>query len=311
MEELAAATMNFATDREMGILPDGREVAIKGKRVDNYYSQGLEELHAEAFMAEITMHSPIRHKHIVRLHGCCVSQLPPFREREEECLLVYEYMKNGSLRDHLHNPSFSSSPVSTSWKMRIEFLHDYTVSPVIHRDIKSSNILLDATWVPRLSDFGLSLYWDETKDYSSVDINGSYGYVDPEYFMRQCVKPTIDVYSFGVVMLEVLTGKTALFHPKEEDMQMEFNWPHQEKSNYMRTPINLVDVAVQLIEAGKLRKLLDKRPAAEPTPRQLQAVDLVAQTATRCVRMQGKDRPAISQVVTNLQAALELARCDG
>ncbi|KAF0896258.1 hypothetical protein E2562_019740 [Oryza meyeriana var. granulata] len=303
--------MNFSLDRKigdggfgcvyMGMLPDGREVAIKRKSVDSH-DRGMEE-----FRAEVTIHSLLHHKHIVRLIGCCVVEKEErrlsFRKKimvEEEQLLVFEYMKNGSLFDHLHGPSTSSfsSPVTASWKTRIQillglsraidYLHSYAVPAVIHCDIKSSNILLDSSWSPRLSGFGLAVSSDEA-ECGDISTRGTMGYLDPEFACTSTLNPTSDIYSFGVVMLEVLTGKKPSFN---------LDWEGGEHP------------ALPLINAGELRKVLDKRPAAEPTPRQLEAADLVARTAAHCLQRGGKDRPAMSDVMANLQAALELVCCD-
>ncbi|XP_015697984.1 probable serine/threonine-protein kinase PBL28 [Oryza brachyantha] len=316
-KELAKATSNFSPDRiigqggfgrvYMGYLPDGREVAIK--RMDTPYR--IEEL-----KAEVTILHSISHNHIVRLFGSCVLDqekrrlLPPFRKTLEECLLVYEYIENGSLHHHL-NGATSPSPVTTSWKRRIEillgvsraieYLQSYAERPVIHRDVKSSNILLDASWAPLLTDFGLALPW-EGPDHEVDVIRGTSGYLAPEYVMTGALNLTTDIYNFGVVILEVLTGKTVF---SIQELQEE------ENEGSVKQSIGLTSMAVQLIEEGKLRKVLDKRPAAEPTARQLEAAELVAQTAVRCVQLQWEERPAISEVVAILETALELARCDG
>jgi serine/threonine protein kinase len=207
---------------------------------------------------------------------------------------VYEYMANGTLWDHLHHqpPPSSASPVTASWKMRIdvllgvsraiEHLHCHAVPPVIHGDIKSSNILLDSSWVPRLSDFGISVHWDPINEVESPLVVGTLGYLDPEYAQSGHLKPSSDVYNLGVLMLEVLIGKEAIVNK-----------------------LDLACFALPIIEAGDLKDLLDKRPSPEPTPRQLQALHYVAQTAACCVQMQGKDRPAISEVVAGIEAALE------
>lgn len=111
-----------------------------------------------------------------------------------------------------------------------------------------------------------------------------------------------DMYNFGVVMLEVLTGKRAYFgEPKERKKRGK---------QYVFGRHSLASFAMPLIEAGELWKVLDRRPAEDPTPRQLQAVDLVAKTAARCLNLEGKNRPAISEVVANLETVLELVRCD-
>lgn len=298
--ELAAATSYFAHDTKIGgggfsrvykgRLPDGREVAIKRMNTE------------EEFRNELAILYPLRHKHIVRLFGWSV--------QKEERLLVFEYMNNGTLYDHLHSQTSSSSPVTASWKMRIEILlgvsraiehlHNYAVPPVIHRDIKSSNVLLDASWVPCLSDFGPSVTYHEAEEEGLLMdyVYGTFGYLDPEYYYTSHLKPTSDVYNFGVMMLEVLTGKKAID-----------NWKEEGESEPGETRAGLVVFALPIIEAGELGKVLDRRPAPEPTQQQLEAAELVALTAARCLRLQGEDRPAMSHVVADLETALELVRC--
>lgn len=312
-------------------------------------------------MAEITILSPIRYKHIVPLYGYCVRVeekrhlLWPFRKEKEEKehLLVYEYMENGSLDLHLHGQtSSSSSRVMASWKTRmeillgvsraIEYLQSCGEQPIIHRDVKPSNILLDGNWAPCLTDFGLALTWEGPGHEEAVI--GTYGYAAPEYVMTGILNPSVDIYGFGVVMLEVLTGKRPYCFSKEEreeekteecveeekreeceqegkntEEDKEESEGEEEKTfrteewqkRYKFGRESLAAFAVPLIEAGEVWKVLDRRPAAEPTPRQLEAVELVAQTAARCMRLQWEERPAISEVVANLEKALELARCDG
>ncbi|XP_006664922.1 putative serine/threonine-protein kinase-like protein CCR3 [Oryza brachyantha] len=312
-QELVDATENFAVAREIGRggfsrvcvgrLADGREVVVKRKSV---VTKSEEE-----FMAEVTVLSQLRHKHIIRLLGWCVEDAEEDDDEEEqERLLVIEHVENGSLYDHLHGqlPPWSSSPVRESWKARIEillgvsraidYLHNSTEPPVIHRDIKPSNILLDASWSPRLSDFGAAVScWD---DASIADLTprGTPGYVDPQYSSTGVLKPTSDVYNFGVVMLEVLTGKKPIF--SLEDVHG--------KGNGAMNPSSLTSFALPIIEAGKVSKLLDRRPALKPTLREIQAMEMVARTAARCVRLKGEDRPAMSDVVAKLQEALELVR---
>uniref|UniRef100_A0A0E0F8D8 Protein kinase domain-containing protein n=1 Tax=Oryza meridionalis TaxID=40149 RepID=A0A0E0F8D8_9ORYZ len=326
LSEVATATMNFSPDRKIyagsfgnvykGMLPDGQEVAIKRKRVDSG-ARGT-----DAFHAEVRVLSPLHHKHIIRLVGCCVmdKEEHPFWKKKivEERILIFEYMKNGSLSDHLHGPSTSSSssssyspsPVVSSWKTRIEillgvsraieYLHSYAVPPVIHHGIRPSNILLDSSWSPRLSSFDVAVQVgcfgevEAGEISSSTTVFGTLGYLDPEYLVTGQVRPASDVYSFGVVMLEVLSGRGPIFYSMEHG----------------DGPMDLVCQALPLIDAGQLLHLLDRRPAEEPTPRQLEAADLVARTAAHCLQENGDDRPAMSDVVTRLQAALELVRCD-
>lgn len=320
LSELAKATMDFALDREIGegsfsnvyrgMLPDGREVAIERKKVDSS-ARGM-----EAFRAEVTIQSLLHHKHIIRLVGCCVMEeeehwsLFQKKNMVEKRLLVFEYMENGSLFDHLHGPSTSSfSPVTASWKTRIEillgvsraieYLHSYATPAVIHCDIKSSNILLDSSWSPRLSSFDIAVSCDEA-ECVDICVRGTLGYLDPEFVRTRTLKPASDVYNFGVVMLEVLSGRRAICRWKEDHGDGDGDSPMD----------SLVNHALPLIDAGQVLHLLDRRPAEEPTPRQLEAADLVARTAAHCLQENGDDRPAMSDVVTRLQAALELVRCD-
>jgi serine/threonine protein kinase len=202
--------------------------------------------------------------------------------------------------------------VASSWKLRIkilldasrgiEYLHSYAVPPIIHRDIKSSNILLDGNWTARVSDFGLSLMGplessEETQPQSqsqrhmTVKAAGTVGYMDPEYYGLHHLTVKSDVYGFGVVMLESLTGRRAIFKEAEGG-----------------SPVSVVDHAVPSIVAGELCKVLDPR-APEPAEHEAEAVELVAYTAVHCVRLEGKDRPAMADIVANLETAFAL--CEG
>ncbi|CAO2141774.1 unnamed protein product [Urochloa humidicola] len=151
------------------------------------------------------------------------------------------------------------------------------------------------------------------------------GYLAPECLSTGCKNLKMDVYSFGVVMLEVLTGKEAYFPFSQEEWedkkaeackgrekreQEDTEEPERAKQHNF-APRSLVDYAVSPIETGELWKVLDRRPAAKPTPRQLEAAELVAQAAVRCVSLDWEARPSISEVVATLETALEVARCDG
>ncbi|CAN1259334.1 Putative serine/threonine-protein kinase-like protein CCR3 [Linum perenne] len=166
----------------------------------------------------------------------------------------------------------------------IDYLHNYAVPPIIHRDIKSSNILLDENWVARVSDFGLSLLGhDPEREFRPTKAAGTVGYIDPEYSKS-------DVYGLGVVLMELLTGKRAIF--KGED----------------GTPTSIVEYAAAKIAAGELWGILDGRVGA-PDVNVAEAVELVGYTAMHCVSVEGKDRPTMSDIVVNLERALVL--CDG
>ncbi|KAJ0978240.1 hypothetical protein J5N97_013714 [Dioscorea zingiberensis] len=198
LAELAVATNNFSPENKIGAgsfgqvykgeLPDGREVAIKRSDTGTKAKKFQEK--ESAFQSELAFLSRLNHKHLVGLIGYC--------EEDEERLLVYEFMKNGALYDHLHakKSSGAGAGVLDSWRMRIkvlldasrgiEYLHNYAVPPIIHRDIKSSNILLDGNWTARVSDFGLSLMGPAAEgEHLSMKAAGTVGYMDPEYYGLQ------------------------------------------------------------------------------------------------------------------------------
>ncbi|KAJ9175892.1 hypothetical protein P3X46_014398 [Hevea brasiliensis] len=305
LAELAAATNDFSLENKIGAgsfgvvyrgkLVDGREVAIKRGETGQKTKKFQEK--ESAFESELAFLSRLHHKHLVRLVGYC--------EDGDERLLVYEYMKNGALYDHLHdkNNIEKKSSVINSWKMRIkialdaargiEYLHNYAVPPIIHRDIKSSNILLDANWTARVSDFGLSLMGPESeRDYRPMKAAGTVGYIDPEYYGLNVLTAKSDVYGLGVVLLELLTGKRAIF--KSDDNG--------------GTPTSIVDFAVPRIMSSELVKVLDPRVGPLEL-NEAEAVELVAYTALHCVNLEGKDRPTMTDIVANLERALSL--CDG
>ncbi|KAF3336984.1 putative serine/threonine-protein kinase-like protein CCR3 [Carex littledalei] len=300
-QELEKATKFFSLELKIGagsfgivyrgLLPDGREVAIKRGEANSRNKRFQEK--EDAFQSELAFLSRLNHKHLVSLTGFCVEN--------DERLLVYEYMKNGALHDHLHpkNNDFES-PVISSWKMRIkilldasrgiEYLHNYAVPPIIHRDIKSSNILLDANWVARVSDFGLSLTGPNTEEgHLETKAAGTVGYMDPEYYGTNQVTVRSDVYGFGVVMLEVLTGKRAIFKYEGGDGE----------------PVSVVDYAVPRIDAGEVGSIVDSR-VAPAASQEVEALELIAYMAKHCVRLEGRERPSIADVVVHLETALAL-----
>ncbi|KAK7379376.1 hypothetical protein VNO80_04834 [Phaseolus coccineus] len=282
--ELVAATNNFSLHNKIGVgsfgvvygglLVDGREVAIKR----NETSPKMKEFQKIVFGYLVTFLRRLHHEHLVGLVGFC--------EEKDEKLLVYEYMKNGSLYDHLHH---KGSAELNSWKMRIKialdasrgikYLH-YYAGTNIYRDIKSSNILLDDTWTARVSDFGLSSLM------KAVGI-----IIDPEYYGQYVLTAKSEVYAFGVVLLELLTGKRHILCGEDGG-----------------TPLSVVEFAVPPILGGDLAKILDPRVGA-PHVNEAKAVELVAFTAIHCVNLEGKDRPSLAKIVVNLKKALAII-CD-
>ncbi|KAI4318189.1 hypothetical protein L6164_025988 [Bauhinia variegata] len=302
LSELAAATNNFSKDNQIGAgsfgvvykgqLTDGQDVAIKRGETSTKMKKFQDK--ESAFDSELVLLSRLHHKHLVGLIGFC--------EENDERLLVYEYMSNGSLHDHLHDKrnTEKSSSILNSWKIRIkialdaargiEYLHNYAVPPIIHRDIKSSNILLDSKWNARVSDFGLSLLiGSESEESTSTIIKaaGTVGYIDPEYYVLNVLTTKSDVYGLGVVMLELLTGKRAVFQNGEAESG----------------PIGVVEFAKPRIAAGEIWKVLDYR-VGEPEVNEIEALELMALTAMHCVSLEGKDRPCMADIVANLEKAL-------
>jgi serine/threonine protein kinase len=166
----------------------------------------------------------------------------------------------------------------------IEYLHGYACPPVIHRDIKSSNILIDEEHNARVSDFGLSLLGPVDSNSPLAELPaGTLGYLDPEYYRLHYLTTKSDVYSFGVLLLEILSGRKAI------DM-MQY-----EEGN------NIVEWAVPLIKSGDIAAILD--PILKP-PREIDALKKIANVACKCVRMRGKERPSMDKVTTSLERSL-------
>ncbi|KAK6136631.1 hypothetical protein DH2020_029614 [Rehmannia glutinosa] len=263
-----------------GVLKDGTVVAVKRAIVTADLKKNSKEFHTE-----LDLLSRLNHAHLLNLLGYC--------EEGGERLLVYEFMANGSLHQHLHTKN-KELKEQLDWVRRvtiavqaargIEYLHGYACPPVIHRDIKSSNILIDEEHNARVADFGLSLLGPANSSSPLAELPaGTLGYLDPEYYRLHYLTTKSDVYSFGVLLLEILTGRKAI------DMQYEEG--------------NIVEWAVPLIKAGEIEVILD--PVLKPPP-DLEALKRIANIASKCVRMRGKERPSMDKVTTALERALAL-----
>ncbi|XP_031481700.1 serine/threonine-protein kinase-like protein CR4 [Nymphaea colorata] len=286
-EELEKATDGFSDESQVGrgsfscvfkgVLKDGTVVAVKRAIMASDLKKNSKEFHTE-----LDLLSRLNHAHLLNLLGYC--------EEGGERLLVYEFMAHGSLHELLHGKKKGKEPLD--WIRRvtiavqaargIEYLHGYACPPVIHRDIKSSNILIDEEWNARVADFGLSLLGptDSSSALSELPA-GTLGYLDPEYYRLHYLTTKSDVYSFGVLLLEILSGRKAI------DMQFEEG--------------NIVEWAVPLIKDGNLEAILD---ASLKQPVESEALRKIANVACKCVRMRGKERPSMDKVTTALERAL-------
>ncbi|KAG8054986.1 hypothetical protein GUJ93_ZPchr0001g31393 [Zizania palustris] len=285
-EELKKCTNNFSETHEIGsggygkvykgMLANGQMVAIK--RAQQGSMQGAAE-----FKNEIELLSRVHHKNLVTLVGFCYEQ--------GEQMLVYEYIPRGTLRENL----MGKGGTHLDWKKRIRiavgsakglaYLHEFADPPIIHRDVKSTNILLDESLKAKVADFGLSkLVSDTQKGHVSTQVKGTLGYLDPEYYMTQQLSEKSDVYSFGIVMLELITSR----HPIEKGRYIV---------REIRTAMDLYDQ-----EYFGLKSLID--PTILGTTKSVGFRRFV-QLAMECVEESAVDRPTMSDVVKELEIIIQ------
>ncbi|XP_035548570.1 probable receptor-like protein kinase At2g23200 isoform X2 [Juglans regia] len=271
-----------------GTLGDDRKVdrKVAVKRSDPRHGQGLEE-----FQTEIMVLSQIRHRHLVSLIGYC--------DERHEMILVYEFMKNGTLRDHLYhsddNSEKSISRSELSWEQRLEicigaakglhYLHTGPAGGIIHRDVKSTNILLDEHYVAKVGDFGLSKSGLPDLENFTMDVKGSFGYLDPEYLTTLQLTDKSDVYSFGVVLLEVLCARPAIIQSSQLD------------------EVNLAEWGMLWQKRGQLEKIIDPVLVGNIKPSSLR---IFGDTAKKCLKQSRIERPTMQDVLYDLSYALRL-----
>ncbi|KAK1436662.1 hypothetical protein QVD17_02444 [Tagetes erecta] len=285
-EELSKYTGKFSETSEIGAggygnvykgsLPNGQLIAIKRARTGSTQG-GLE------FKTEIELLSRVHHKNVVGLIGFCFDQ--------DEQMLVYEYIVNGTLKDILSG----RSGIRLDWMRRLkialgaarglQYLHDLADPPIIHRDVKTNNILLDQRLVAKVADFGLSKpLSDDNMSHVTTQVKGTLGYMDPEYYMTQQVTEKSDVYSFGIVMLELITARNPIHKGRHIVREVK------QVMNKNKELYNLHEVLDPTIGSGSQLKGLER------------FVDL----SLKCVEERGNQRPSMSEVVKELEVIMTM-----
>ncbi|VAH71751.1 unnamed protein product [Triticum turgidum subsp. durum] len=279
-EELEVATDGFSASRELGDggfgtvykgkLKDGRVVAVKRLYKNNYRR-------VEQFLNEVDILSRLLHQNLVILYGCT-------SRMSRDLLLVYEFIANGTVADHLHGSRAAERGLT--WPLRLniaietaEALAYLHAVEIIHRDVKTTNILLDNSFHVKVADFGLSRLFPLEVTHVSTVPQGTPGYVDPVY--HQCYKLTdkSDVYSFGVVLVELISSKPAV------DMSRS----HSE--------INLANMALNRIQNHQVVQLVDPELGYNTDPETKRTIDRVAEVAFQCLQLERDLRPSIKEVV--------------
>ncbi|KAJ6821618.1 putative serine/threonine-protein kinase [Iris pallida] len=281
--QLKSATRNFHPSNKIGrggfgvvykgILRDGTHVAIKSLSTES--KQGTKE-----FLTEIDTISNVRHPHLVQLIGCCVEG--------SNRMLLYEYLENNSLDNALFGPN--KMQIALDWPRRasicigtaraISFLHEEAEPPIVHRDIKASNVLLDRDLVPKIGDFGLAKLFPDTVTHISTRVAGTAGYLAPEYALLGQLTRKADIYSFGVLILEVISGRSASKTAWGSDMR------------------NLLEWTWSLREEDRLLDIVDPELVEYPEGEVLCFIKV----ALFCTQAVSKNRPPMTQVLEMLQS---------
>lgn len=289
-KEVIKATNGFSKNRILGsggfgevykgVLEDGTVVAIKSAKVGNIKS-------TEQVLNEVRILSQVNHKNLVKLLGCCVEA--------EQPLMIYEYISNGTLHDHLHG-KYSTS---LDWKTRLKialgtaealaYLHSAAYTPIYHRDVKSTNILLDDDFNSKVSDFGLSRLACPGLSHISTCAQGTLGYLDPEYYRNYQLTDKSDVYSFGVVLLEILTSAKAIDFSRYDD------------------DVNLAIYVSQKANSGLIMEVVDKKLLVEkPSVEMMSSIKAFSELALACLKEKKVERPSMTRIVQELKYITEM-----
>ncbi|XP_075659190.1 putative LRR receptor-like serine/threonine-protein kinase At1g67720, partial [Castanea sativa] len=256
-----------------GVLSDGQHIAVK---------HIINDGHVETFVREVTSLSHVRHPNLVRLIGYC--------ENQDEYFLVYELCHNGNLSEWL----FGKAKV-LSWIKRVEiaidsarglwFLHTYPEGCIVHRGIKPTNILINANFRAKLSDFGLSRVMEVDQSHVSSEVRGTFGYVDPEYRKNHHVSASGDVYSFGVVLLQLLSGQRVINLDSKRTMSLN-------------------KMARFLARGGDITQLADPKLNGEYS---VEGFELILKLALSSTGLK-QQRPSMEQVVSGLEKAFQISK---
>ncbi|KAH1121310.1 hypothetical protein J1N35_004470 [Gossypium stocksii] len=284
--ELKAATEDFSPANKLGEggfgpvykgrLDDGRAIAVK--QLSAVSRQGKSQ-----FVTEIATISAVQHRNLVKLYGCCIEA--------EQRLLVYEYLENKSLDQILFGKS-----LDLNWSTRYDiclgvarglaYLHEESRVRIVHRDVKSSNILLDSDLTPKISDFGLAKLYDDKKTHISTRVAGTIGYLAPEYAMRGHLTEKTDVFAFGVVCLEIVSGRPNADSGLEEQQMylLEWAWHLHEADR----EVELVDSNLSEFEEEEVKRVIG--------------------IALLCTQTSPLQRPSMSRVVAMLSGDTDVSR---
>ncbi|KAG5604867.1 hypothetical protein H5410_026359 [Solanum commersonii] len=285
--EIEEATENFSKKIGKGSfgpvyygrLRDGKEVAVK--TMADSSSHGTKQ-----FATEVALLSRIHHRNLVPLIG--------YYEDDHQRMLVYEYMHNGTLRDHITE---STDKKHLDWLARLniaedaakglEYLHTGCNPSIIHRDVKTSNILLDINMRAKVSDFGLSRQAEEDLTHVSSVARGTIGYLDPEYYANQQLTEKSDVYSFGVVLLELISGRKPF---SSEEYGADWSIVHWARS---------------LIRKGDVISIMDPALVGHV---KVESVWRIAEVAIQCVERHGTSRPRMHEILSAIQDAIKIEK---
>ena len=281
-EELKKATKNYDQSLIIGIggfgtvykgvLPDNKIVAVKKSKI-------IDANQIEQFINEVVVLTQINHRNVVKLLGCCLETEVPS--------LVYEFVRNGTLFDFIQSTKDKTN--NPTWKTRLRiaaetagalsYLHSAASIPIIHRDVKSTNILLDDNYTAKVSDFGASRLVPLDQTEIATMVQGTLGYLDPEYMQTHQLTEKSDVYSFGVVLAELLTG----------DKPLSFNRPEE-----------TVSLALHLLSCLEQDKLFEAIQVGIWDDDNKKEIKEVAILAARCLRLRGDERPSMREVAMEL-----------